>query len=271
VPEEPEDDEEPAGGHREVQEGMNEQPVVDAAMYAGYCRDHRGKLQSMWELCEDVAQDAQDGGEDECDNEAGQVFRAAAETRGDPNLSVNRAGAQARPARPQAQGQPSAETPVTTPWPADILVTGPLELRLRATRRSSSDKRATCTIQQGIMTFSSALRPGAEMAVLAEVPVSDIVATIVPDQTRKFSICYPELIDSSQVWCCAQDQSTRDEWLAVLHRLGVDLYREDDDGQIWLVRQGVQAQPGRTDLLLRDDDDDDVEDGTVSTRLETFG
>ena len=53
------------------------------------------------------------------------------------------------------------------------------------------------------------------MAVLAEVPVSDIVATIVPDQTRKFSICYPELIDSSQVWCCAQDQSTRDEWLAV--------------------------------------------------------
>ena len=271
VPEEPEDDEEPAGGHGEVQEGMNEQPVVDAAMYAGYCRDHRGKLQSMWELCEDVAQDAQDGGEDECDNEAGQVFRAAAETRGDPNLSVNRAGAQARPARPQAQGQPSAETPVTTPWPADILVTGPLELRLRATRRSSSDKRATCTIQQGIMTFSSALRPGAEMAVLAEVPVSDIVATIVPDQTRKFSICYPELIDSSQVWCCAQDQSTRDEWLAVLHRLGVDLYREDDDGQIWLVRQGVQAQPGRTDLLLRDDDDDDVEDGTVSTRLETFG
>ena len=274
VPEEPEDDEElePAGGHREVQEGMNEQPVVDAAMYAGYCRDHRGKLQSMWELCEDVAQDAQDGGEDECDNEAGQVFRAAAETRGDLNLSVNRAGAQARPARPQAQGQPSAETPVTTPWPADILVTGaPLELRLRATRRSSSDKRATCTIQQGIMTFSSALRPGAEMAVLAEVPVSDIVATIVPDQTRKFSICYPELIDSSQVWCCAQDQSTRDEWLAVLHRLGVDLYREDDDGQIWLVRQGVQAQPGRTDLLLRDDDDDDVEDGTVSTRLEIFG
>ena len=252
VPEEPEDDEElePAGGHREVQEGMNEQPVVDAAMYAGYCRDHRGKLQSMWELCEDVAQDAQDGGEDECDNEAGQVFRAAAETRGDLDLSVNRAGAQARPARPQAQGQPSAETPVTTPWPADILVTGPLELRLRATRRSSSDKRATCTIQQGIMTFSSALRPGAEMAVLAEVPVSDIVATIVPDQTRKFSICYPELIDSSQVWCCAQDQSTRDEWLAVLHRLGVDLYHEDDDGQIWLVRQGVQAHPGRTDLSL---------------------
>ena len=34
------------------------------------------------------------------------------------------------------------------------------------------------------MTFSSALRPRAELAVLLEVPVSDIVATIVLDQTR---------------------------------------------------------------------------------------
>ena len=224
VPEEPEDHEEPAASHGDC---MHEHLVGDAATHAGFCRDHRGKLQSVWELCEDVAQDAQDGGEDEAD----QVFRAAAETV---------------PTRPQAQGQPSAETP----WPADFLVTGPLELRLRATRKSSSDKRATCTIQHGIMTFSSALRPRAELAVLLEVPVSDIVATIVPDQTRKFSICNPLDIDSTQVWCCARDQVKRDEWLAVLHRLGVDLYCEDDDGQIRRVRQGVQAQPGRTDLSL---------------------
>lgn len=103
------------------------------------------------------------------------------------------------------------------------------------------------------MTFRSAMHPGAEMVMLAEVSVSDIVVTIVPDQTRKFSICYPEHIDSSQVWCCAKDQSTRDEWLAVLHRLGVDLYCEDDDGEIWRVRQGVQAQPGRTDFVADDD------------------
>ena len=90
------------------------------------------------------------------------------------------------------------------------------------------------------------------MAVLAEVPVSDIVATIVfPDQTRytrKFSICIPEDIDSTQVWCCAKDQADRNQWLAVLHRLGVDIYCEDDDGEIRRVRQGVQAKPGRTDV-----------------------
>ena len=98
------------------------------------------------------------------------------------------------------------------------------------------------------MTFRRAEQSGAETALLAAVPVSDIVATIVPDQTRKFSIRNPEDIDSSQVWCCAKDQVNRDKWLAVLHRLGVDLYCEYGDGQIQLVRQGVQAQPGHTDL-----------------------
>ena len=71
VPEEPEDDDdEPAGGHGG---GMHEHLVVDPAEAAGFCRDHRGKLQSVWELCEDVATDAQDGVEDEDE----QVFRAA--------------------------------------------------------------------------------------------------------------------------------------------------------------------------------------------------
>ena len=67
----PEDDEESAAGHGDC---MHEHLVGDAATHAGFCRDHRGKLQSVWELCEDVAQDAQDGGEDEAD----QIFRAAA-------------------------------------------------------------------------------------------------------------------------------------------------------------------------------------------------
>ena len=227
---------------------------------AGFCRDHRGKLQSVWELCEDVApedcNDVQDTGEDDEDAEADDVLLAAAETRGDQN----RAHRGARPARAQAQVPPLAETP----GPADRIVTGPLELRLSATatRRRTSDRPATCTIQNSVMTFRRAEQSGAETALLAAVPVSDIVATIVPDQTRKFSICNPEDIDSSQVWCCAKDQVNRDKWLAVLHRLGVDLYCEDDDGVTWRVRQGVRANLlGLSDLLWRGDDD--VEDDTL--------
>ena len=95
-------------------------------------------------------------------------------------------------------------------------------------------------IQHGVMTFRMVLRPGAEMALLAQVPVSDFVVTIIPDQTRKFSICNPNDIASTQVWCCAKDQVTRNMWLAVFHRLGVDLYHEYRDGRIQRVRQGVQ-------------------------------
>ena len=218
----PEDDEESAAGHGQC---MNEHLVVDPATHTGFCRDHRGKLQSVWELCEDVAQDAQDGGEDEAD----QVFRAAAETV---------------PARPQAQGLPLVETP----WPADRIVSGPLELRGSATRRTRLDRKVECTIQNGVMTFYEPAETGTEAVVLAREQVSGIIVTIVLDQTRKFSICNPEHIDSTQVWCCAKDQVNRNKWLAVLHRLGVDLYCEDDDGQIRRMRQGVQAQPGRTDL-----------------------
>ena len=99
------------------------------------------------------------------------------------------------------------------------------------------------------MTFYEPAETGTEAVVLAREQVSGIIVTIVLDQTRKFSICSgTEHIDSTQVWCCAKDQVNRNKWLAVLHRLGVDLYCEDDDGQIRRVRQGVQAQPGRTDL-----------------------
>ena len=218
---------------------MHEHLVGDAATHAGFCRDHRGKLQSVWELCEDVAQDAQDGGEDEAD----QVFRAAAETV---------------PARSQAQGLPLVETP----WPADRIVSGPLELRGSATRRTRLDRKVECTIQNGVMTFCEPAETGTEAVVLAREQVSGIIVTIVLDQTRKFSICNPEDIDGSQVWCCAKDQVNRDKWLAVLHRLGVDLYCEDDDGVTWRVRPGVQASLlGVSDLLWRGDDD--VEDDTL--------
>ena len=135
-----------------------------------------------------------------------------------------------------------------TPWPADRLVSGSLELRGSATRRTSLERKVECTIQNGVMTFYEPAETGTEAVVLAREQVSGIIVTIVLAQTRKFSICNPEDIDSTQVWCCAKDQVNRNKWLAVLHRLGVDLYCEDDDGQIRRVRQGVQAQPGRTDL-----------------------
>ena len=239
VPEDDEDDS--TGGHGDCMQEHLEQ------LNAGFCRDQRGKLQSVWELDDDFSQDA----------EADQALYAAARTRGYQNARVNRAGSHAqamrlqgsidsragsreRPAHPPAQGQLLSETP----WPAEREVFGPLELRGSARRRSRQDTEIMCKIQHGVMTFSRS-----DGALLAEVSVSNVIATIVPDQTRKFSICSGiEHIRRTQVWCCAKDQVNRNKWLAILHRLGVDLYCEYGDGQIQLVRQGVQAQPGHTDL-----------------------
>ena len=252
----PEDDEDSTGGHGDCMQEHLEQ------LNAGFCRDQRGKLQSVWELDDDFSQDAQDGGEDAEADCTDQALYAAARTRGYPNARVNRAGSQAqtmrlqgsidsragsgeRPAQPPAQWQLLSETP----WPADREVFGPLELRGSAWRRSQQDMEIMCQIQHGVMTFSRSDGPGAEMVLLAEMSVSNVVATIVPDQTRKFSICSGIAhINRTQVWCCAKDQVNRNKWLAILHRLGVDLYCEYGDGQIQLVRQGVQAQPGHTDL-----------------------
>ena len=242
VPEDDEDDSvDSTGGHGDCMQEHLEQPN------AGFCRDQRGKLQSVWELDDDFSQDA----------EADQALYAAARTRGYQNAQVNRAGSQAqamrlqgsidsragsreRPAQPPAQGQLLSETP----WPAEREVFGPLELRGSARRRSRQDTEIMCKIQHGVMSFGRS-----DGAMLAEVSVSKVIVTIVPDQTRKFSICSGiEHIRRTQVWCCAKDQVNRNKWLAILHRLGVDLYCEYGDGQIQLVRQGVQAQPGHTDL-----------------------
>ena len=88
------------------------------------------------------------------------------------------------------------------------------------TGRTRLDRKVKCTIQHGVITFYDPAETGAEAVILAREQVSSIVATIVPDQTRKFSICSGlELIDSTQVWCCAKDQADRNQWLAVLHRL----------------------------------------------------
>ena len=78
VPEEPEDDEEPAGAAGGQGDCMHEHLAGDAVTQAGFCRDHRGKLQSVWELREDDADVAdhedEGGGEDEAD----RASRAAA-------------------------------------------------------------------------------------------------------------------------------------------------------------------------------------------------
>ena len=141
----------------------------------------------------------------------------------------------------------SSETPWSAmPWPAGRLAGGFLELRggSRPDRRSKS---ALCTIQDGILSFRSDPRSGEDDMVLVAVNVKDIVVTVFRNAPRQFVIssclgpAFHEstLFKQTRIHCMASSQEARNKWLAVLHRTGVHLHGEMEDGSIKRVRQGV--------------------------------
>ena len=141
----------------------------------------------------------------------------------------------------------SSATPWSAmPWPAGRLAGGFLELRggSRPDRRSKS---ALCTIQDGILSFRSDPRSGEDDMVLVAVNVKDIVVTVFRNAPRQFVIsscldpAFHEstLFKHTRIHCMASSQEARNKWLAVLHRTGVHLHGEMEDGSIKRVRQGV--------------------------------
>ena len=203
--------------------------------------------------------------EEESDEEAGSAVRSPVADPGDWRHSFSdAAGEESKqdpatgPARASgrrddsATGSPasSEETPWSAmPWPAGRLAGGFLELRggsrlLRPDRRSKS---ALCTIQDGILAFLSDPRPGEDNMVLAAMDVKDIVVTVFRNAPRQFVIsscidpAFHErtLFRHTRIHCMASSQEARNKWLAVLHRTGVHLHGEMEDGSIRRVRQGV--------------------------------
>ena len=212
--------------------------------------------------------------EEESDEEAGSAVRSPVADPGDwrhsfsdASASTRRhsfsdaAGAQSKqdpatgPARASgrcddsATGSPasSEETPWSAmPWPAGRLAGGFLELR-GGSRRDRRSKSALCTIQDGILSFRSDPRAGEDAVVLAAMNVKGIVVTVFRNAPRQFVIsscldpAFHErtLFKHTRIHCMASSQEARNKWLAVLHRAGVHLHGEMEDGSIKRVRQGV--------------------------------
>ena len=183
----------------------------------------------------------------------GDAARAGAEAAQDPDRRWPRAPrhtvlATGRRADSGA-GSPasSSETPWSaTPWPAGRLAGGFLELR-GGSRPDRQSKSALCTIQDGILSFRSDPRSGEDDMVLAAKNVKEIVVTVFRDAPRQFVIsscldpAFHErtLFRRTRIHCMASSQEARNKWLAVLHRTGVHLHGEMEDGSIRRVRQGV--------------------------------
>ena len=141
----------------------------------------------------------------------------------------------------------SSETPWSVvPWPAGRPVGGFLELR-GGSRPDRQSKSALCTLQDGILSFRSDPRTGEDAMLLAAMDVKDVVVTVFRDAPRQFVIsscldpAFHErtLFRHTRIHCMASSQEARNQWLAVLHRTGVHLHGEMEDGSIRRVRQGV--------------------------------
>ena len=141
----------------------------------------------------------------------------------------------------------SSETPWSaTPWPAGRLAGGFLELR-GGSRPDRQSKSALCTLQDGILSFRSDPRTGEDAMLLVAMDVKDVVVTVFRDAPRQFVIsscldpAFHErtLFRHTRIHCMASSQEARNKWLAVLHRTGVHLHGEMEDGSIRRVRQGV--------------------------------
>ena len=200
--------------------------------------------------------------EEESDEEAGSAVRSPVADPGDWRHSFSdAAGAQSKqdpatgPARASgrcddsATGSPasSEETPWSAmPWPAGRLAGGFLELR-GGSRPDRQSKSALCTLQDGILAFRSDPRTGEDAVLLAAMDVKGIVVTVFRNAPRQFVIsscidpAFHErtLFRHTRIHCIASSQEARNKWLAVLHRTGVHLHGEMEDGSIRRVRQGV--------------------------------
>ena len=141
----------------------------------------------------------------------------------------------------------SSATPWSAvPWPAGRLAGGFLELR-GGSRPDRQSKSALCTLQDGILAFRSDPRTGEDAVLLAAMDVKGIVVTVFRNAPRQLVIsscldpAFHErtLFRHTRIHCMASSQEARNKWLAVLHRTGVHLHGEMEDGSIRRVRQGV--------------------------------
>ena len=171
---------------------------------------------------------------------------AGAQSKQDPATGPARASGRCDDS---ATGSPasSEETPWSAmPWPAGRLAGGFLELR-GGSRPDRQSKSALCTLQDGILAFRSDPRTGEDAMLLAAMMVKDVVVTVFRDAPRQFVIsscldpAFHErtLFRHTRIHCMASSQEARNKWLAVLHRAGVHLHGEMEDGSIRRVRQGV--------------------------------
>ena len=143
--------------------------------------------------------------------------------------------------RTESSEMSAADTPVASvarrnaeEWPADREVRGEITLKASANHRGSI--RAVCAVRHGVLTLTEA-QPATRdssgagsqsrilAAVLAEVPMEDLAVGLRKGRANSFTLATlhaDKMYDKIQ--CLADDEVTRDEWIAVFRQIGVPIF-----------------------------------------------
>ena len=135
----------------------------------------------------------------------------------------------------------AADTPVASvarrnaeEWPADREARG--EITLKASANHGGAIRAVCSVRHGVLTLTEA-QPATRdssgagsqsrilAAVLAEVPTADLAVGLRKGRANSFTLATlhaDKMYDKIQ--CLADDEVTRDEWIAVFRQIGVPIF-----------------------------------------------
>ena len=103
-------------------------------------------------------------------------------------------------------------------------------LRLRLDPAARGGVLVECTIQDDIVTMARQ-RPGTPEVVIVRVHTSMLIVKLLPDFPCIFSASGRDT-PNEIVYCFAESESKRNEWLAVLRRMGVSIY--DSSGNVVL-------------------------------------
>jgi hypothetical protein len=118
--------------------------------------------------------------------------------------------------------------------PADREARG--EITLKASAHHTGAIRAVCSVRHGVLTLTEAQPANRDSssagsqsrmlaAVLAEVPTADLAVGLREGRTKSFTLATlhaGKMYD--KIHCLADDEATRDEWIAVLRLMGVAIF-----------------------------------------------
>ena len=160
------------------------------------------------------------------------------QTQGERDASARKGRENARTTWHRVQDWPAPK------WPAHVEARGDLTLKISPDSREAA--RAVCTVQHGVLRFSTvgkmlgADEPdgpdadgksrGEHTCICIEVPVEDLAVGLQRGRSTMLTIAkLRNGMRYDEVCCFAGDQATRNKWTGIFRRMGVPIFEKREE------------------------------------------